>query len=99
MSERDSNGYDIAQRQKARKTMAQAIGEYADSHEVTSGGICTGYVCVMEIATAEGRSCFWITGNGGTPDDDHTEGLDSWRVEGLVRRVIRDMYHGNVSDS
>ncbi len=96
--ERDSNGYSLAGRRKARQTMAQAVSEYADSHEVTAGGLCTGYVCVMEITTAEGRSCMWITGNGGTPDDDHTDGLDSWRVEGLVRRVLRDMNAGSVSD-
>ncbi len=98
MSERDDSGYDIEQRNQARKTMAQAIGEYADAHELTAGGICTGYVTVMEITTADGRACQWITGNGGVPDDDHTEGLDSWRVEGLIRKVIRDIYGGNVSD-
>lgn len=97
MSERDENGYDIEQRQKARKTMAQAASECADSHEITAGGICTGYVMVMEITTADGRACLWLTGNGGTPDDDHTEGLDSWRVDGLVRKVIRDLDIQNVS--
>lgn len=98
MSERDDNGYDIEQRNKARRTMALAIGEYADSHELTAGGICTGYVTVMEITTAQGAVCSWITGNGGEPDDDHTEGFDSWRVEGLVRKVIRDLNTGNVTD-
>ena len=97
--ERDSNGYDIEQKRKARKTMVQAIAEYADSHEITAGGICTGYVTVMEITVANGRSCFWITGNGGSPDDDHSEGLDSWRVDGLVRSVIRDLDCKNTSDT
>ncbi len=99
MNERDDNGYDVEQKQKSRRKMVEAIAEFADSHELTAGGICTGYITVMEITTASGRSCLWITGNGGEPNDDHTEGLDPWRVEGLVRNVIRDLNRDNVSDT
>lgn len=98
MSERDNNGYDVEQKRKARTLLAAAMTEMADSHEVTEGGLITGWIAVAEITLADGRSCLWLTGNGGTPDDDHTEGLDSWRVEGLVRKVIRDLDCGNVSD-
>lgn len=97
VTERDENGWLISQRTEARQKMALALAEYADAHEVTAGGICTGYVIVMEITTAEGRSCIWMTGNGGTPNDDYTEGLDSWRVEGLIRHVLRDLDAQNVS--
>lgn len=97
--ERDANGYSVDKRREARRTIVQAAAEYADSHELTAGGICTGYVLVMEITTAEGRFCSWLTGSGGTPDEDHTEGLDSWRVDGLVRKVIRDIDARNVADS
>lgn len=97
MSERDENGYDTEQRQKARKLLAQGAAEYADSHEITAGGICTGYLMVMEITTATGAACLWLTGNGGSPDDEHTEGLHSWRVDGLARHVIRDLDDLNVS--
>ena len=78
--------------------MAKAIAEYADSHDVTAGGLCTGYVCIMEITHVDGRACLWITGNGGQPDEQNLEGLDSWRVEGLVRKVLRDLNIDNVTD-
>lgn len=98
MSERDANGYEIEKRRKARELIVQAVGEYADSHEITEGALCTGYVTVMELTTAEGRCCLWLTGSGGTPDAGHIEGLDSWRVEGLVRNVLRDLDRQNTSD-
>jgi hypothetical protein len=83
---------------KARKLMSQAGAEYADAYEVTSGALVTGYVSVFEFTTAEGRYCLWLTGTGGEPDQEHTEGLDSWRVEGMVRKVLRDIYSKNTSD-
>lgn len=98
--EYDSNEPELIQRRpKARKTIAQAGQEYADAWDFTAGGIVTGYVFIVEIATPKGRYCTWLTGSGGEPDEENTEGLDSWRVEGLVRKVIRDLDMRNVADS
>jgi len=88
----------IEQRRKARRTIAKAGQEYADAFDVTAGGIVTGYVFIVELATAEGHYCAWLTGSGGDPDEGNTEGLDSWRVEGLVRKVLRDLDVRNVVD-
>lgn len=88
----------IERRRKARRTLAQAGQEYADCFDVTSGALVTGYVYIVELTTAEGRYCLWLTGSGGTPDENHTEGLDSWRVEGLVHKVLRDLDVRNVLD-
>ncbi len=95
MSEQDDI---IERRRKTRQTLAKAGQEYADCFDSTSGAIVTGYVFVVELTTAEGRYCIWLTGSGGEPDEENTEGLDSWRVEGLVRKVLRDLDVRNVLD-
>ena len=82
-------------RRKARKTLTQAGAEYADAYDPTSGAIVTGYVTIYEFTTAEGRYCLWLTGTGGDPVEDLEEGLDEWRVEGMVRQVLRDIYRNN----
>ena len=87
------------QRRKARQTLVQAGKEYADAYEATASGIVTGYLFVVEVTGADGRYCMWLTGTGGEPDEEHTEGLDSWRVEGLVRKVLRDLDIRNVDDA
>lgn len=88
----------IGRRRKARQTLVQAGREYADAFDLTAGAIVTGYVFVVELATADGHYCIWLTGSGGEPDENHTEGLDAWRVEGLVRKVLRDLNARNVVD-
>ncbi len=88
----------VERRRKARQTLAQAGQEYADSFDVTAGALVTGYVFIVELTTADGRYCVWLTGSGGEPDEENTEGLDSWRVEGLVRKVLRDLDARNVVD-
>lgn len=77
--------------------MTEAAAAYADTFDSTAGAICTGYVGIFELTVAEGRYCVWLTGSGGDPNDAHSEGLDSWRVEGLVRKVIRDLDVQNVT--
>jgi hypothetical protein len=88
----------VERRRKARRTLAQAGQEYADSFDTTTGALVTGYVFIVELTTADGRFCVWLTGSGGEPDEENTEGLDSWRVEGLVRKVLRDLDARNVVD-
>lgn len=77
--------------------MTEAAAAYADTFDATAGALCTGYIGIFELTTAEGRYCVWLTGSGGEPDDLRAEGLDSWRVEGMVRRVIRDLGCENVT--
>jgi hypothetical protein len=80
------------QRLKARKLMTDAGVEYANSFDVTEGGIVTGYLSVFEIMGADGELyCVWITGDGSEPHDDERGALPAWRVDGLARKVIRDI--------
>lgn len=83
-------------RRAARKALTEAHAQLADAFEATAGAICTGYVTVYELTTAEGRYCMWLTGNGGDPDETDDEGLDSWRMEGLLRKALRDLDSRNV---
>ena len=87
-------------RLKLRPTLAKAGGEYADIYVGTRGALVTGYVVVFEVADGSGYSaCMWLTGSGGEPKEEYLEGLPSWRVEGLVRKVLRDIHCENVADS
>jgi hypothetical protein len=85
-------------RLQARRSVSAAGAELADAYDATAGALVTGYVAVFELTTAEGRFCVWLTGTGAEPDEASEEGLDSWRVEGLVRQVLRDLNAENVSD-
>lgn len=98
MSEDPHDEEVVERRRKARQTAAQAGKELADVFDTTSGAIVTGYVFIAELTGPDGRYCLWLTGSGGAPDEEYTEGLDSWRVEGLVRKVLRDLDIRNVVD-
>lgn len=87
----------LERRREVRRTLATAGQQYADVFDVTSGALITGYVFIAEMTTAQGRYCMWLTGSGGEPDEENQEGLDGWRVEGLVRKVLRDMDVRNVT--
>lgn len=80
-----------AEHRKAREMLSKAAAEYADANDVTAGAICTGYVFIVELATADGRYCLWLTGNGADPREGREEGLDRWRVDGMVREVLRNI--------
>ena len=92
-------GPENEKRIEARRTLLEAAAQYADAFDSTAGALCTGYVFVVELTKAEGRYCVWATGNGGHPDDVSDEGLDAWRVEGMVRQVLRDININNVTES
>lgn len=92
-------GPENTKRQEARKTITASGAQLADAFDVTAGALITGYVAIFELTTAEGRYCVWLTGNGGDPDEGTDEGLDSWRVEGMVRKVLRDIYAQNVTEA
>lgn len=83
-------------RVEARKSASAAAAKMADIYETTAGGVITGYCLVAEITTAEGRYCIWLTGEGADPDEEHLAGLDAWRLEGIVRKVLRDLDAHNV---
>jgi hypothetical protein len=83
---------------EARRLIVQAAGEHVDQFEGWEGSICTAFVTILELHSPEGhRCCIWFTGNGVDPGETHDEGLDSWRVEGMVRKVLRDLDSRNVT--
>ena len=91
-------GVENDKRRKARQLIVEAAGEHIDQYEGWEGSILTAYVTILELASPDGhRCCIWLTGNGVQPDDDRDEGLDSWRVEGMVRHVLRDLDGRNVT--
>lgn len=92
-------GPENEKRLAARRAILEAAALHADAFDATAGALCTGYVFVIELTGADGRYCVWLTGNGGNPDDVNDEGLDSWRVDGLVRKVLRDIDTLNVTES
>lgn len=90
-------GVENDKRRAARRLIVEAAGEHIDQFEGWEGALCTGYVVIYELTGADGRCCLWLTGNGADPDEEHDEGLDSWRVEGMVRKVLRDLDTRNVT--
>ena len=91
-------GTENDKRREARRLIVQAAGEHIDQFEGWEGSLCTAYVAILELVHPDGkRCCIWLTGNGVMPGDDEDEGLDSWRVEGMVRKVLRDMDVANVT--
>ena len=76
----------------SRAKIAEAIAEYADVFPVTEGALVSGYVCVFELSNLDNEHwLMWFTGNGGEPTKDSLSGLAAWRVEGMLRRAIRDI--------
>ena len=83
---------------EARRLIVQASGEYVDQFDGWEGSICTAFIAILELHSPDGhRCCVWFTGNGAEPSDERDEGLDSWRVEGMVRKVLRDLDAQNVT--
>lgn len=91
-------GTENEKRREARQHIVQAAEAHIDQFEGWEGSLCTAYVTILELVHPDGqRCCIWLTGNGVLPTDDRDEGLDSWRVEGMVRKVLRDLDARNVT--
>ncbi len=81
----------------ARQKMVEACAAWIDQWDWTAGSIVTGYVVIMETTRPDGEvDCTWATGSGADVSDLDDAPLVSWRVEGLARKVIRDIYSNNV---
>lgn len=91
-------GVENDKRRRSRQLIAEAAAEHIDQFEGWEGSICTAFVTILEYHAPDGtRCCVWLTGNGAQPSEDNEEGLDSWRVEGMVRKVLRDLDARNVT--
>lgn len=91
-------GVENDKRREARQLIVQAANAHIDQFDGWEGSICTAYVAILEMhRPGGGRCCIWLTGNGVDPSESADEGLDSWRVEGMVRKVLRDLDAHNVT--
>jgi hypothetical protein len=82
----------------ARAILVEAADAHIDAFDAWQGALCTAYVAIFEYNDGNGhRCCVWLTGNGADPKEGEEEGLDSWRVEGMVRKVLRDLDARNVT--
>lgn len=100
MSDEETTEEQQEQRLAARDKIAEAIGEYADSFDGSSGALLTGYVIAAEVTGIDTGVWFlWFTGNGSERRGEDLGGLASHRAEGLMHRCIREIENGNASST
>jgi len=87
-------------RAAVRDELVDVAQRLVNSQEGVENAYVTGYVVALEIQfPGHGAPLVhWFAGNGMPVAQTDEPGLASHRVDGLLRRVLRDLYSNRASD-